>query len=290
MKVSAILWAVFLVSIAAGEALAQASSPRGKSDREVARTLAERGFDLLEQGDAESAIASFRMAEQRVHSPVHQLYIARAEVKLGRLLEAQKSYEGIVAEALPKGSPKPFVNAQAEARAELDALRPRIPSIKITVSGASHDEALVTLDGAPIEPGALGRPVPVNPGKHALRASFDGESVEETVTVAEGHSVDAVDLAIPSSFSVPAVVALSLGGAGLVVGTATGIAYLGETESNPALGVLSLASLITGGVGVVTGSVIIALGSSGSASASSASRPSIRASIAPGSLLVSASF
>lgn len=291
MRVSAIgLCAASLVCLSVSAASAQDTSAGMKSDREAARALAEQGFDLYEQGDAASAIASFRMAEQRVHSLVHQLYIARAEVKLGMLVEALRTYEGIVAEKLASDSPKPFLDAQADARKELDALRPRVPSIKISVRGASSAEAQVRIDGALIEPGLLGRPIPVNPGVHTLRATLDGESVEEIISVAEGAVVNSVELALHAPVSVPAVVAFSLGSVGLVVGTATGIAYLGASDSNPTLGVISLAGLITGGVGLATGTLVVALRSPGSASASTASQPRFHASIGPGSISVCGSF
>src|SRR6185436_2356879 len=116
----------------------------------------ERGFELLEQGEAEKAIVSFRMAERRIHSPVHQLFIARAETKLGRFVEALEAYESIATEKVPAGSPKPFFDAQNDARTELESLKSRTPSINIIVLGVSKAEAKVTIDGAAIKPETLG--------------------------------------------------------------------------------------------------------------------------------------
>jgi hypothetical protein len=283
----------FIVFIGSGAAHAQ-GGPKGAapaSDKEVARDLAERGFELLEQGDAEKAIVSFRMAERRVHSPVHQLFIARAETKLGRFVEAIETYESIATKKYPASAPRPFQDAQDEAKKELEALKERTPSVKILVSGAPPEQANVSMDGVALKREQIGVARRCNPGKHTIVASAPGAAeVEKTITLAEGMYVQTISLALEAEgVSIPAVVAFSLGGVGLVVGTATGIAYLGQTTSNPTLGAVSLAGFITGGVGIVTGTLVLALSSS-DPGPQAKGRPSLYAGIGPSSIQLGGTF
>ena len=279
-------------------ALAEAQPPVG--DKETARALAERGFELLEQGEPEKAIVSFNMAERRFHSPVHQLFIGRAETKLGRFVEAIHTYETLVAEKFPANAPKPFLDAQEEAKKELEALKARTPSIKIVIAGVPPAQAKVMIDEVILPPGEIGVVKRMNPGKHTIVATApDAGEVEKTVTLAEGTAVHTVELSLETrGVSIPAVVAFSLGGVGLVVGAATGVAYIGKETSNQMLGAISLAGFITGGVGIVTGTLIIALSSSDGEpappSASSAPRasrgPALYAGVGPSSIVLGGRF
>jgi hypothetical protein len=275
-------------------ALAEAQPPVG--DKETARALAERGFELLEQGEPEKAIVSFKMAERRFHSPVHQLFIGRAETKLGRFVEAIHTYETLVAEKFPANAPKPFLDAQEEAKKELEALKARTPSIKVVIAGVPPAQAKVMIDEVILPPGEIGVVKRMNPGKHTIVATApDAGEVEKTVTLAEGTAVHTVELSLETrGVSIPAVVAFSLGGVGLVVGAATGVAYIGKETSNQMLGAISLAGFITGGVGIVTGTLIIALSSSDGEPASAAPRasrgPALYAGVGPSSIVLGGRF
>ena len=277
-------------------ALAEAQPPVG--DKETARALAERGFELLEQGEPEKAIVSFNMAERRFHSPVHQLFIGRAETKLGRFVEAIHTYETLVAEKFPANAPKPFLDAQEEAKKELEALKARTPSIKVVIAGVPPAQAKVMIDEVILPPGEIGVVKRMNPGKHTIVATApDAGEVEKTVTLAEGTAVHTVELSLETrGVSIPAVVAFSLGGVGLVVGAATGVAYIGKETSNQMLGAISLAGFITGGVGIVTGTLIIALSSSDGepappSAAPRASRgPALYAGVGPSSIVLGGRF
>lgn len=277
-------------------ALAEAQPP--VSDKETARALAERGFELLEQGEPEKAIVSFKMAERRFHSPVHQLFIGRAETKLGRFVEAIHTYETLLAEKFPANAPKPFLDAQEEAKKELEALKARTPSIKIVIAGVPPAQAKVMIDEVILPPGEIGVVKRMNPGKHTIVATApDAGEVEKTVTLAEGTAVHTVELSLETrGVSIPAVVAFSLGGVGLVVGAATGVAYIGKETSNQMLGAISLAGFITGGVGIVTGTLIIALSSSDgepappSAAPRTSRGPALYAGVGPSSIVLGGRF
>ena len=91
------------------------------------------------------------------------LGLARANVGLGKLVSAQEIYIRLVHDQLAPNSPSVFVDAVENARKELAALTPRIPSIILQVSGAPSPK--VTLDDGEVPAAALAircRPIPAS--------------------------------------------------------------------------------------------------------------------------------
>jgi hypothetical protein len=277
---------LFAVLLAAAPALAQVSD----ADRDAARALAQQGQDALDVRDYATALTRFTRAEAIIHVPTLLLGQARAQVGLGHLVAAQALYAGILRVGVTPGAPAPFTKALRDARKELDALSPRIPTLVITVRGAPAPT--VTIDGAPAT--ALGARAPVDPGKHVVRAEAAGcTPAEVTVTVGERKS-EAVTLDLqpgpvggaspPAPVEAPGssgggstlkmlgIISLAAGGAGLVVGVATGVVALGKhadlAKVCPANGCHDHTADIAGyhvmsttsTVGVVAGGVLAAAG------------------------------
>ncbi len=71
-----------------------------------------------------------------------------------------------------------FVKAVEDAKRELTALEPRLPTVTLKVSGAPNPE--VTMDGAALPRAALGVKRFVDPGSHVVRASAKGYLPGET--------------------------------------------------------------------------------------------------------------
>ncbi len=164
-----------------------------------ARAAADAGAEAFDAGRYQEAIDLFSRAEAIVHAPPHLLNIARAYVKLGRLVSAQDSYLKIVRERLPSGAPEPFKEAWAAADRELGELEPRIPRLTIQVTGAEGSQVQVTMDGQPVPSALLGIPHPVDPGDHTVSANAGGErQVTRSVTVAVGAR-ESVELDVPSA-------------------------------------------------------------------------------------------
>jgi hypothetical protein len=219
-------------------------------ERAAARAAATEGVQLLDQGRYAEALDRLRRAEALVHAPTHLLYIARAQARLGLLVEASETYVKIAHEALPPDAPRAFVEAQTAALQEGRDLDARIPTLLIRVDGPGAGDAAVTLDGTPLPPPMIGLAVPVNPGAHVLRAAArDGTSAEAHVKLVPGaHESAQLSLRAPPATAVtpvspppetpPPVVgtpepstqsgpgrmlgfaAIGLGAAGLAVGTA----------------------------------------------------------------------
>ncbi len=166
------------------------------ADRAAARDLAEQGQDALERQDFATAADRFSRAAQIVHVPTLTLGLARADVGLGKWVAAEELYSRMVREGAPAGSPPVFAQAVADAQRDLDALRPRIPSVVINVSGAGASGAKVTLDGAPVPGALIGVNRPVDPGPHLVRADAPGFAPVETSVTSVERRAETVTLTI----------------------------------------------------------------------------------------------
>jgi hypothetical protein len=218
------------------------------SDVATARQLTLDGYAALEQRDFARAESRFARAESIFHAPTVSLGLARARAGLGKLVGAQEAYSRIVHTTLSADASPAFIKAVEDARSELGALTPRVPSLIIEVNGSAAPR--VTVDDAELPTAALGVLRPLDPGRHVVRATAPGFAVSEaTVTLVEGRT-ERVTLELKPGGSgtlvvppPPRVVAgndapppppasslrpigyagVAAGGAGLVVGAVTGV-------------------------------------------------------------------
>lgn len=228
---------------------AQVHAQVSDADRATARSLAVEGQEALDRKDFPTALDRFQRADAIIHAPTLLLGVARAQVGLGQWIAAQESYNRILREGAPEGSPEPFFEALDAARKELDALAPRIPQVLITVQGAEAAE--VTIDGEPVPRAAIGVKRPVDPGEHIIRATAEGRvPVKVEIEVAEGTTrevpLELSPIPRPASAARPrapimlpppaegttasgdsraifGIAALGLGGLGLAVGGVAGV-------------------------------------------------------------------
>jgi len=172
-------------------------------DRAGARAAAMAGATAMDEGKWQQAIDLFQRAEELVHAPPHLLYIARANVKLGRFVRAHETYRKIVKEELPANAPRAFRDARANALEEIATIEARLASVKVVVTGKAADTAVVWMDGHKLAAAMNGVPVPIDPGVHAFKArTRELESAEVPLTVAEGAKGNVtLDLRIPLKVS-----------------------------------------------------------------------------------------
>jgi hypothetical protein len=155
--------------------------------RSAARAAATEGLQALSEGRYKDALDLCTRAESLMHAPTHLLLIARAQTKLGHLVEAQEAYIRVTRDTLAPDAPHAFVDAQHTAAEEQAELALRVPSLKVAIEGATAQQAKVTLDGNPLAPALVGLAMPINPGTYTLAATAPGmEASAVTVTVAEG--------------------------------------------------------------------------------------------------------
>lgn len=293
---SCAFWASAVSSFALPARAAEPSS----ADRATARTLAQEGYVALRDKDYSVAADRFTRALALIHAPTLLRDLARAQVGLGRLVDAHETYSLIIREGVADDAPQPWVKAVADAKAEISPITQRLPWMTITVSGPAHPK--VTIDGAPIAEASLGVKRPADPGRHEIRAMATGYyTAKKTISLKEGESIniafeleDAPPDAAPKDeettgkVSVANVVdpvwrkpvtigAFALGGAGIAVGSVTGILAMTKhnrlanecpggrcprgTEADLSnfhtLGLVATIGFVAGGVGAGAGVVLL---------------------------------
>ncbi len=280
--------------------LASASAAPSKADRAAARKLAGEAMDLFAAGDYAAAHAKFAEADSLVPAPTLKLRIARCLDKLDRLQEAATIYREVISYELDRFAPAVHREARKQAVPELAELLEQVPSVVVSVEGPDAGRADVTLDGEPYPADQLGHEHALDPGVYRLEARLGDRVVTQTVDLARGET-ERVALALPRTpaptpipgpidrgptgdegvdpFAVAGWTAIGLGGAGLIVGGATGIAMLtkqggledrcvdrrcppdahDDAREFNRLRVTTTVGLVVGGVGVGVGLTLLLL-------------------------------
>ncbi len=279
---------------------AEAAGP-SSADRATARQLAQEGYLALKGKDYATAADRFKRALDLVHAPTLLRDLARSQVGLGKLVDAHETYGQIIREGVAKDAPAPWVKALADAKSEIAGIPPRLPYVTITVAGPGHPS--VTIDGAPIAEASLGVKRPIDPGRHDIRALGKGYyTAKKTVSLKEGESLSvAFELEeaptdapakgeldeskgkVVVTFAEPAwrkptmISAFAVGGAGLALGSVTGILALtkhgklstdctrnvcgpqqkADLDNYHTLGQLSTIGFVVAGVGAAAGTVLL---------------------------------
>ncbi len=170
-------------------------------DRAGARVAATEGVKASNEKRWADAADLFSRAESLVHSPVHLLYLARAQEKLGRLVKARENYNRVLREKVSADSPEAFRQAQASAQQEVGPVEARLAAVTIKVEG-EKGAVTITMDGEKVPPALVGLPLPVDPGSHTFQAAGANlKSDPVPLTVAEGakSSVTLVVKAAPGT-------------------------------------------------------------------------------------------
>lgn len=180
-------------------AVAQPSAwAQSDDDRAGARVAATEGVKAINEKRWADAADLFSRAESLVHSPVHLLYLARAQEKLGHLVKARENYNKILREKYSADAPDAFRQAQSSAQQESAGLDARLAAITVKLDG-EKGPVTVTMDGEKVPPALIGLPLPVDPGSHTFEATgTDLKSDPVTVSVPEGGK-DAVTLTVKSA-------------------------------------------------------------------------------------------
>jgi hypothetical protein len=157
------------------------------ADKANARSLATEGIELYNEGRYGDALDRLERAQSLFDAPMHLLYIARAQVKLGQLVEASETYRRLIRVELSQDTPAAVREAVEAADAELDGVEARVSALRIEIVPPNEPGLVVTIDDKPVSPAAIGVDRPMNPGRHRIRASVpDGRLVETTIELADG--------------------------------------------------------------------------------------------------------
>lgn len=148
----------------------------GSERKATARAAFLEGAKLQEGGNCPQAIARFEAAQKLYDAPTHLLHLAQCQAATGKLVEASESYETLIRAPLTKDSPDAFQQAQEDGKRESSALRPRIPTLRVSVSPApsSLSSLVVKLNDAAMPIEVLGIARPVNPGHYRVTVWASG--------------------------------------------------------------------------------------------------------------------
>jgi hypothetical protein len=174
------------------------------ADRTTARELAAEGQAAFERGDYETAADRFARADALVHAPTLVLALARAQVKLGKLVQAYEGYMRIIREGVSDDAPAVFNQAYDDAKQEVTPLKARLAWVTIQLDQRTPT-ARVTVDGVAVPPAAIGVRRAVNPGEHTILAEQEGFlPAEKQVILGEGE-VQSVSLSLQANSSSTAI-------------------------------------------------------------------------------------
>jgi hypothetical protein len=226
------------------------------ADKDTARGLMSEGRADRDRGDLKGALAAFLGADAIMHVPTTGLEVARTQAALGLLVEARDTALRVAHLPDKPSDPSPFKVARTAAGALTEDLEARIPSLTVTVRNVPVGVAAeLTLDDAAVPAESLERPRKVDPGHHLLIARAGGADVKQEVDLVEKEQKE-VTLELPApgaagsteagaTIAAPAdmgtshrssaskalmVGGFALAGAGLVVGSVTGILSMSKTS------------------------------------------------------------
>jgi len=193
-----------IATVALSLCVALPSNAQTDEDKAAARALATQGAEALQANKFAEALDLVTRAEALVHAPPHLLMIGRAQVGLGRLVAAKETFLKATREQLAATAPPAFKKAQGDAKAELDAIEPRIGSLRIALTGsgaANNGKVTVKLDDQPVSSALIGVHRPVDPGKHTVAAFVPGRSpVTQEVTLGDGEKKE-IELTVDTPVS-----------------------------------------------------------------------------------------
>ena len=154
--------------------LASTSSWAAPSD---AARLFEEGRALMLEGRIEEACPKLD-ASQRMEPHVGTLLnLAACHEKLGKTSTAWVEYQQALTAARAEGQSE----REAFATERIQALEPRVSWVSVIVPSEPPVHGLaVTLDGAPVQPFAWGKDMPIDAGEHVVAASAPDREPWET--------------------------------------------------------------------------------------------------------------
>jgi hypothetical protein len=288
---------LFAALLAAGPfAFAQAMSP-------AVIELFDAGRALADKGDHAGACAKFTEAIRIDGARRYGLLmnLGQCSEKQGKTATAWALYKEAAFTARRQSRAEDEANAVKLAA----ALEPRLAKLQINAGpGKATAGLVIRTDGQEVGAGALGTPIAVDPGSHAIEATAPGYTVwSTTVTVADG-AVQVVEIpalvkaAAPPPAAVAAgggggsrrtaeFVSLGVGGVGLVLGVVAGAVAAGDhgslasgcpegncppsqwskVDSYNATATLSTIGLAAGGALVGLGAVLLVTAPKGGAAA-----------------------
>jgi hypothetical protein len=222
-----------------------ASAEPTTGERATARMWMANGRMLRSQGNLESALQSFKTAENIMHVPTTGLEVARTLDAMGRLVEAEVVLQRVLALPVSANDPAPFQEALGAAKVLSTELEQRIPVVTFVLPATSaHDSLKVLVDGRSVPARALRAPLKLDPGLHRITARLGAADASQSIDLHErsrqpivvrapalGMVSTAMDERSTSPWRTVAYVSFGTSAAALVFGTIAGTLALSTQPS-----------------------------------------------------------
>lgn len=172
-----LLWACAVaLSLSLSTAPAHAVS---RHDAHEARRAEYAGLHHEHRREWSRAVEDFRRSLELRNAPAVRVHLARAEAKLGHLLEAESDLKAVLS------AHHVSYRVRYRAKHELSEVKRRIPTLTLILPHGF--DGTVTLDDRTIDSGTLNAPLPLDPGTHELHAHADGyRGFARSVSLDEG--------------------------------------------------------------------------------------------------------
>jgi hypothetical protein len=227
-------------AVVAGAALLLAGrGARGAEPRDAAaaEALFEDAKVLLERGEVAAACPKFEESFRLDPATGALFAMALCHERAGRLATAWVEY----IEAAARSNAEHNAERENSARERAGALLPRLSFLIIRVDPATAalPGLSITHDGVGLRPAAFGSALPVDPGRHVVRAEAPGHQRWEA-------SVDVGDQPQRATLDVPTLAALAQPAPPAPPAPPAAVRHAGTLELTP----LRIAGLALGGAGV----------------------------------------
>jgi hypothetical protein len=153
-----------------GPALAEEPSP---ADTAAARELAIEGMKLADADHCAQAIDKLSRAEKLRHSSIVLGRLGECRIEVGKIVDGTEDLQRLLHEPLPPNPPANLLRARERAQAALDAAKPNVAYLAISVKGAPENVS-VTVDGQAMSALLLDRERPTDPGEHLIEVTAPG--------------------------------------------------------------------------------------------------------------------
>lgn len=316
------------VSEGAGVPLSEATAEQ----KSAAQAAFAEGSAKFQAGQLEDARAAFQRSLDVIDSPNARLMLARTLGMLGRGVEAYREARATARQAEAAAVTEPrYAEAAEAARLEMSEIEKTIGLVTVKLRGEGFER--LTVAGAEVPPGEWSEPVPVEPGEVVVTGEIATGPLEERVTIGAGQSAEVIleepppkapPVAAPaepaddgfdpfdggSDQRVVAIVAASVGGAGLVMFAGFGLAHAstfadledqcpdgrcppsleGDADTGRTYQTLANVGLVIGAVGLAAGTALFvtSLGGDDDEATAASTAPSL--AVSPGFVAVRGAF
>ena len=179
-----------LVSLSAASVTRTAAQDQSEAAvTAAARALAVEGVKLAQADRCSEAIDKLERAEKLHHAPIVLTRLGECYIKLGRLVEGVENLRAVLREPLPPSPSEALSQAYADAKSLLEATKPKLALLTVTVEGAAEGAALgLNIDGRALPVELIGAAHPSDPGEHTIQVSAAGYTASSRrVTLAPGQ-------------------------------------------------------------------------------------------------------